>query len=58
MAAGFIVLGALHSVPLQFFVLPGLTAYFIDRTDLLGRTASSRCVSVVEQQQKRSAHQT
>jgi NAD(P)H-flavin reductase len=42
LSAGFIVMGALHSVPMQFFIIPGITALLIDRTDLLGRTASSR----------------
>ena len=42
MAAGFIVMGMLHSVPMTYFVLPGLTALFIDRSDYLGRTAVSR----------------
>lgn len=47
MATGFIVMGALHHVPMQFFIIPGITALFIDRTDLLGRTSSSRFHRVV-----------
>ena len=41
-AAFFIVLGAVHEFQMMVFVVPGVFAYFLDRTDFLNRTATSR----------------
>eukprot|EP00931_Biecheleriopsis_adriatica_P015338 TRINITY_DN11781_c0_g2_i4.p1 TRINITY_DN11781_c0_g2~~TRINITY_DN11781_c0_g2_i4.p1 ORF type:complete len:769 (+),score=70.82 TRINITY_DN11781_c0_g2_i4:52-2358(+) len=41
-AALFIVMGAVHEFEMQVFVVPGLVTYFLDRTDFLNRTSSSR----------------
>ena len=41
-AAFFILLGVVHEFEIMVFVVPGLFAYFLDRTDFLGRTAMSR----------------
>jgi hypothetical protein len=41
-AAFFIVMGAVHDFDMQVFVVPGLVAYFLDRTNFLHRTATSR----------------
>jgi hypothetical protein len=41
-AALFIVMGAVHEFEMQLFVVPGLVTYFLDRTDFLNMTASSR----------------
>ena len=41
-AAFFILMGLVHEFEIMVFVVPGLFAYFLDRTDFLGRTAISR----------------
>ena len=41
-AAFFILMGAVHDFDMQVFCVPGLVAYFLDRTDFLNRTATSR----------------
>lgn len=47
MAGLFIVLGAVHEFEMQVYVLPGLVTYFLDRTDFLNRTATTRFHRVV-----------
>ena len=41
-AALFIVMGAVHDWAMMVFVVPGLFTYFLDRTDFVNRTSSSR----------------
>ena len=41
-AALFVSLGAVHEFEMQVFVVPGLVTYFLDRTDFMNTTASSR----------------
>ena len=41
-AAFFVLMGAIHDFDMQVFCVPGLVAYFLDRTDFLNRTATSR----------------